>query len=1161
MQPLLLLPLLMCAEPDSYKHAGLNPQEAAAAMTVPEGFDVKLFAGEPDVHQPIAMCIDDRGRVWIAEGYTYPQRHKHPGPVLPKDERAKGDRIVIFEDTDGDGQHDKRTLFMDGLNLVSGMELGFGGVYIGAAPYLLFIPDKDKDDKPDSEPTILLDGWGYEDTHETLNSFHWGPDGWLYGCHGIFTHSNVGKPGTRDKDRTKLNAGVWRYHPVRHQFEVFAHGTSNPWGLDHNANGDFFVEACVIPHLFHMVQGGRYQRQAGQHFNPYTYADIPTILDHLHWQGDNQWAGNKYSGSLGGGHAHCGILCYQGGAWPEEYNGKLFIGNIHGKRFNMDIPVPQGSSYVAKHGKDFLLANDEYARFIDAKVGPDGNVYIIDWYDKQACHLRQPEVWDRTNGRIYKISYKGTNPVVGVDLSKCSDAELAEYQFHDNEWYVIHARRILHERAPSVSGDSKIRHRIALSIGSGLSTEEDHLRLNSVLTLHVMDDLDVGFIREVLKDPSPHIRGWVIQLWMNDHDTMGELSDEFLKLCQNEKSPVTQRFMLSALNQMPVAERKAYIDAIISNIPSSDTTLSLLLWYAVEPMLGEDPTLISSLGAKTDNPMLRQFMARRVAAIGSDKALSQLIAAITSTKDAAAKRDFLDGFVTALQGRPPMKSPKGWDAAFAKLDKNDAIWTLGLKFGNDSASEHFRSILKDKQKKPEQRIHALNLLQENQDAGLSPILNDLLDEPTMRSASIKALARFPSEVAARKITQLYPTLTIQEKRDALATLAARKPYAKQLLTAIESKKIPVGDVPAETIRQLRNLKDKAITTQIASIWGVVRNTSAERKQQIAEWKRRVSDNAVSVDLEHGRAMFTKTCVQCHTLYGVGGKVGPDITGSNRGDIDYLLENIFNSSAVIPKEYAMTQLELLDGRSIIGIVKQESDTTLTVATANETLTIPVADVDVRTPSPLSMMPDDVVQPLSEQAVRDLIAYLRSPTQTSILATTDNAVSLFNGKDLTGWVGDPKLWKVVDGEIVGTSTGLKKNQFLKSEMVVENFKLTFKVKLTPNSGNSGVQFRSKSLDDGEMAGPQADIGEGWWGKLYEENMRGLLGKVGGEKYVKVGEWNDYSIEAIDGQVVIRIDGKVATDLIDGELPKRGIIALQLHSGDAMEVRFRDLKLEVK
>src|SRR5205807_6335202 len=162
------------ATPDKLKYAGLPPEKAAQAMTVPEGFDVKLFAGEPDVMQPIAMCLDDRGRVWVAEAYSYPVRRKDP--------KEFKDRILIFEDTKGTGHFDKRTVFMEGLNLVSGLEVGFGGVWIGAAPYLMFVPMKDGEDKPAGPPRILLDGWAWHDTHETLNSFTWGPDGWLYGC-------------------------------------------------------------------------------------------------------------------------------------------------------------------------------------------------------------------------------------------------------------------------------------------------------------------------------------------------------------------------------------------------------------------------------------------------------------------------------------------------------------------------------------------------------------------------------------------------------------------------------------------------------------------------------------------------------------------------------------------------------------------------------------------------------------------------------------------------------------------------------------------------------------------------------------------------------------------------------------------------------------------
>ena len=222
------------------------------------------------------MTIDDRGRLWVAENHAYPFKAK------PEEAR---DRILIFEDTDGDGTLDSRKLFYEGLNMVTGLEYGFGGVWVGAAPELLFIPDANHDDQPDGPPQVLLDGWGLQDTHETLNSFIWGPDGWLYGCHGVFTHSKVGKPGTPQEQRVPLNAGVWRYHPQRHEFEVFAHGTSNPWGVDFDAHGQCLIEACVIPHLYHMVQGGRYERQAGQHFNPYTYDDIKTIADHRHYLG------------------------------------------------------------------------------------------------------------------------------------------------------------------------------------------------------------------------------------------------------------------------------------------------------------------------------------------------------------------------------------------------------------------------------------------------------------------------------------------------------------------------------------------------------------------------------------------------------------------------------------------------------------------------------------------------------------------------------------------------------------------------------------------------------------------------------------------------------------------------------------------------------------
>jgi len=329
---------LNAAQPKARKELkeDLSGTDAAAHMNVPEGFHVQLAAGEPQVHQPVAMAFDHKGRLWVAEAYTYPKR-------APEGQGL--DKIIILEDTDHDGVFDSRKQFIEGLNLVSGLEVGFGGVWVGAAPYLMFIPDANGDDTPDAQPEILLDGFGYQDTH--------------------------------DADRIPMNAAVWRYHPTKHTFEVFAWGTSNPWGVDFNDHGQAFITACVIPHLYHVIQGAHYQRQAGEHFNRFVFNDIKTIADHLHYAGnigDHAWWGHEPgiqddTSDAGGGHAHCGAMIYLGDNWPDRYRNQIFFNNVHGNRVNMDRLVRDASGYIGKHGDDLLLANDRWFRGINLRTG------------------------------------------------------------------------------------------------------------------------------------------------------------------------------------------------------------------------------------------------------------------------------------------------------------------------------------------------------------------------------------------------------------------------------------------------------------------------------------------------------------------------------------------------------------------------------------------------------------------------------------------------------------------------------------------------------------------------------------------------------------------------------------------------------------------------
>jgi putative membrane-bound dehydrogenase-like protein len=1158
------------AAPDVYKFAGLPPDKAAAAMTVPEGFTVSLFAGEPDVRQPIAFCLDDRGRLWVAEAYTYPVR-------APE---GKGkDRILIFEDTKGAGHFDKRTVFMEGLNLVSGIEVGFGGVWIGAAPYLMFVPVKEGEDKPAGPPQILLDGWHYEDTHETLNTFCWGPDGWLYGCHGVFTHSRVGKPGTPDRDRVPINAGVWRYHPTRHTFEVFAHGTSNPWGLDFDEHGQAFIEACVIPHAFHVIQGARYQRQAGAHFNPHTYADIPTIADHLHYVGATPHGGNNRSDSAGGGHAHCGLMIYQGGAWPQEYRGKMFMGNIHGRRLNMDVLRPKGSGFVASHGPDFLLANDAWARFINMRTGPDGNVYVLDWYDKQACHHTDPNIWDRDNGRIYKVSFRGTKPAPKIDLQKCGDEELVAYQKSDNDWFVRHARRVLQERY----GDKERRgakleafHKVEGALGEMVKKEKDEkVRLRALWALHAVGGTEPALLPRVLDsllhDKSEYVRAWTVQLALEDRGQANSASfpPKLVELAKTDPSPVVRLYLASALQRRPsLTTYEEVLAALLAHgEDAGDHNLPLMYWYALEPLAGREPGKALGLAMKGKIPLLLPFTARRIASDAKPEGLSLLAKALGGEEIDARRLAILRGVNEALKGRRQVEMPKEWPAAFASLSRSkDAAvraeaTALAVTFGDAGAFAELRRTLAARDADLSARQGALAALLGAGDKQLPPVLHELVKEPAMRGPALRGLAAYDDPKTPDVILTAYPSLTAAEKRDALNALASRAAYGKALMRAVAARKVPANDVPAEVVRQLRGLGDADLDRAIGDAWGLVRTTPADRARLIADWKKKLTGPGPEPDLAHGRAVFAKVCQQCHTLYGVGGKVGPDITGSNRGNLDYLLENVLDPSAVIPNDYKMTVITDRKGRTIQGIVRGETDAALTVVTANETLTVPKKEIEKRQISDVSMMPDDLLKPLSDADVRALVAYLRHPSQTQILATPDNAKDLFNGKDLSGWDGDPQLWSVQDGEIVGKSPGIKKNAFLTSHMVATDFRLTLKVKLVPDKENSGVQFRSESLADGEMRGPQADVGAGWWGKLYEESGRGVLAdNKSGEKVVNVDGWNEYEIVAEGSRVRTFLNGKPCVDIDDPKISRRGIFGLQIHSGGPMEVRFKDVKLEV-
>ncbi len=556
----------------------LTATETAAKMKLPPGFKVQVVTCEPDLVQPIAMTQDDRGRLWVITNTNY--------PVCPGE---KKDSILIFEDTDGDGKADKRTVFYDKLTFSSGIEVGHGGVWIGAPPNLLFIADKNGDDKPDAEPEVVLDGWGWEDTHETLNDFIWGLDGWLYGTHGVFTFSNVGKPGTPKAERVSITAAIWRLHPVTRKFERWAEGASNQWGVDWNDHGEAFFEACVIPHMWHAIQGARYQRQGGQHVSPYTYDDIKTI------------AWGRYEKA-----AYSGMMVYLGGLFPAEYRDTLFFHDIHMNKQRNERVVRSGSGYKSEQNGDFIVSEDKWFRGLQPQYGPDGSVFINDWYDKVPCH-QQRDFTDRSNGRIYKITTDAAKPV-RVDLGKAGEAELVAHQLNANDWYVRHARRILQERGLSAEGVAALETIL-------FENADDTRQLRALWALHCCGKLSEATLLKSLAAKSEYVRGWAVTLACESGTPSAAILGELERLSKADSTPLVRLKVAGALQRIPLEKRWPALTALAANEDDAkDHNIPLMLWYAAEPAVAADPVKATDLLASCKIPKVTEFIARRMAA-------------------------------------------------------------------------------------------------------------------------------------------------------------------------------------------------------------------------------------------------------------------------------------------------------------------------------------------------------------------------------------------------------------------------------------------------------------------------------------------------------------------------------------------------------------------
>jgi putative membrane-bound dehydrogenase-like protein len=1059
-------------------------------MTVPEGYEVRCFAHEPMVQNPVAMTWDHRGRLWVVEAYEYPNGSPHPAPFggeakddqyhpvpaicLPKSEiknqksEIPRDRVIILEDTDNDGAADKRTVFVQGLNLASAILCGDDGIYIGQQPHLIHFRDADGDDKPDAW-RVVLTGFGREDTHELVNSFTWGPDGWLYMTHGVFTNSKVRRPGQPESQGFKFDAGIGRARPMRSdagtlarkegqagvpaspswEFEVFADGTSNPWGCDYDAAGNFFVSACVIDHFFHMAPGGIYVRQGGAPENPYAYEQLPSIVKHKHFRA-----------------AYAGVQIYQGGRYPADTHGHAFIGNIHDNAIHEEVLTPVDATFKCEPRRDFLRANDGWFRPVSTQTGPDGFLWIMDWCDKYPCYQNakaNPEGVDRQYGRIWRVvtvertfqsvetsSKTRSTPSrdhANLDLKKLPTADLVKTLEHPNNWMRRMARRMLVERR-----DSSAKAQLTRLVQSRASI---HSRLESIWTmsiLNLLNNVDVELSEVFVADSSPSIQLAVIRA-EGEAGPSDMPTPSWLDRVAKSSDPLVQAAVAVAARQlagMPLtvdqievaaADPKEIVTPILISNPKADSRLAFSVWMAVEhdfAINSKSASLWLAELAPTTQPLSRVLSHKAMRRLCDTRKAENLDLAVEFC-DKIAAHDILlahalDGLVKGQEGGV-IKPVKDVSASLAKwraspnADVRKHAFTLAVLWGDEEAITSLAAVLTTAKAPSKEVIEALQRLRGVRTPVYRQSLLQLLRDglgahgPEVAVAAIRAASELGGDEFIEPLLNVVQASGLRSDPQsrglhhtaAIEALASRGTWTKALLNAISEKKVPASGFPAPVRRALATSKDKGIRDLAFQVLGAWQDSSDDVKSLIAQKKQACLTG--EPDLANGKLMFTATCMVCHEFHGGGQKVGPDLIGSGRSNLDALLANVIDPNQIIGNGYENITVSTKDGRTLAGRIVEDTPGHVKLLGAGGAAQIVSRDqIATLTNTKQSLMPMGFGN-LPDAAFRDLIWYILAPPEEGPL-TPEKKKLLIQGVELPETASQPKKtnWRAIDWESV-------------------------------------------------------------------------------------------------------------------------------------------------
>ena len=956
------------------------PHQAVREFRLRDGVQIELMAGEPEVTQPLFVSWDFAGRMWVVQyrQYQYPAGLKvirydqhlravfDRVPEPPPHGVPGADVITVWEDTTGDGLYDTHRDVIEGLNIATAVEVGRDGIWVLNPPYLLFYPDADGDGRPDGEPEVHLSGFGLQDTHSVANSLKLAPDGWLYGANGSTTTGSISSRVT--KGVAFQGQCIWRYHPDTQVFEIYAEGGGNTFSLEIDARGRVFAGTNGgNTRGWYFPQGSYSRKSWGKHgplTNPYAFG----FFEPMRFEGD----GRRFP------QAFC---IYEGGLFADDFEGTIIAPNsLHNLVWHSDR-LRDGSTYRTVDRPNLLESADRWFRPVFSAVGPDGGIYLADWYDSRLSHVSPIDDWHKTSGRIYRISPESSAPAYRLgNLREKSSADLISLFDHPNRWVRQRACLELGWR-----GDRSVTPLLVDRIASSASLE-------SLWALHLIGDLTSERAVAWMGHADPHIRRWVVRLLGDRHEGHPEMA----ALASREPDVQVRTQLASTAKRIETRHALPIIRGLLAHDEDlRDPHQPLLLWWALEGHADHwdqverfcaDPSVWQSTLMRE---VLASRLMQRYAAEGTPEDLRRCARLLELAPDEAAVQTLVTGLRRAFEGRtlPPLPDSLGEALDHhRKAQGMDGI-TLGLRQRSEGVIGEAIGVLSDESADLGARVEIARTLGEARyDQAIRPLVSLAIGRGTREAAlqrvAIQSLRSYDDPSIPRAIIGAFGSEISNEhglRATACRTLASRGEWAMALLAELQQWRLKREDVPADVIQQLRSYDDAEIAAATESVFGPPVGASSEEKQAaMVRLKDALAEAGGSAD--RGRALYAQRCGKCHQLFGEGAKVGPALDGYERGNLHFWMVGILEPSLEIREGFQSYVALTDDGRVINGMIADQDPRTVTLRNADNQLTVlSREEIDQLKPLPTSLMPEDTLQGLSDDQLRDLFAYLMLGTR--------------------------------------------------------------------------------------------------------------------------------------------------------------------------------------